>query len=244
MVGVRQGAVAVVALCLSVAFAAAAHGAGEPEFGCKQVHRGKAIADPNREGQAPVAIGDSTMLLPIPNLSLVGFSVNARGCRGFREAVNIARKLKSKHHLPHLVLINAYGNGGVNPTLIQDALDVLGKRRVLGLVTEYNADTGHPPAPDTDILFKAARQFPHRIFVLDWVKYSRGHHAAEPTPGAWFLPDLYHPNYIGAAGYAFCLAQALPLAKTGHFPPLSRHGFAIKRAESTSSATARMPSPR
>ena len=67
------------------------------------------------------------MLLPIPNLNAVGFSVNARGCRGFREAVNIARKLKAKHHLPHLVLINAYGNGGVNPALIQEALDVLGQ---------------------------------------------------------------------------------------------------------------------
>ncbi len=220
MVGVRQGAVAIAALCASVAFAAAAHGSGEPDFGCKKVHRGKATIDPNAKGRAPVAIGDSTMLLPIPNLDAVGYSVNARGCRGFREAVNIARKLRVKHHLPHLVLINAYGNGGVNSGLISEALDVLGRSRVLGLVTEYNADTGHPPAPDTDMLFKAARQYPHRVFVLDWVKYSRSHHAAEPKPGAWFLPDLYHPNYTGADAYAQFLAQALPLATNGHFPPL------------------------
>ena len=167
-----------------------------------------------------MALGDSTMILPIPNLDAVGYSVNARGCRGFKEAVNIARKLKAKHHLPHLVMINSYGNGGVNPGLISEALDVLGKRRVLGLVTAYNADTGHPPAPDTDVLFKAAKQYPHRIFVLDWVSYSRSHHAAEPTPGAWFLPDLFHPNYTGADAYAQFLAQALPLATTGHFPPL------------------------
>jgi hypothetical protein len=220
MVGVRQGAVAVVALCLSAAFAPAAHGAGEPDFGCKRIHRGKAQIDPNTKGRAPLAIGDSTMLLPIPNLAAVGYSVNARGCRGFREAINIARKLKAKRHLPHLVLINAYGNGGVSPTLIQDALSVLGRSRVLGLVSEYNADTGHPPAPDTDMLFKAARQYPRRIFVLDWVKYSRSHHAAEPKPGAWFLPDLYHPNYTGADAYAQFLATALPLATNGHFPPL------------------------
>jgi hypothetical protein len=217
---VRQGTAALVALCICVAFATAAHGAGEPDFGCKKVHRGKATIDPNDKGRAPIAIGDSTMLLPIPNLNAVGYSVNARGCRGFREAVNIARKLKAKHHLPHLVLTNAYGNGGVNPTLIQDALDVLGKKRVLGLITEYNADTGHPPAPDTDMLFKAAKQYPHRIFVLDWVTYSRSHHAAEPKPGAWFLPDLYHPNYTGADAYAQFLATALPLATNGHFPPL------------------------
>jgi hypothetical protein len=217
---VRQGTAAVAALCLLAALASAAHGSGEPDYGCKQIHRGKAAVDPNPKGRAPVAIGDSTMILPIPNLDAVGYSVNARGCRGFKEAVNIARKLKAKHHLPHLVMINSYGNGGVNPGLISEALDVLGKRRVLGLLTAYNADTGHPPAPDTDVLFKAARQYPHRIFVLDWVKYSRSHHAAEPTPGAWFLPDLYHPNYTGADAYATFLAQALPLARQGRFPPL------------------------
>ena len=77
---------------------------GEPEFGCKQVHRGAATVNPNSKGRAPVALGDSTMLLPIPNLDAVGYSVNARGCRGFREAVNIARKLKAKHHFLRTVL--------------------------------------------------------------------------------------------------------------------------------------------
>ena len=192
--------------------------AGEPAFGCKKVHRGKAQVDPNPKGRAPVALGDSTMILPIPNLSAVGYSVNARGCRGFKEAINIARKLKAKHHLPHLVLINSYGNGGVNPGLIAEALGVLGKRRVLGLVTAYNADTGKPPAPDTDVLFKAARRYPHRIFVTDWVKYSRPHHAAEPTPGAWFLPDLFHPNFTGADAYAQFLAGSLRFARSGKFP--------------------------
>ncbi len=217
----RQGTAAVIGLCCLLAgLAGSAHGAGEPAFGCKKVHRGKAVFNPPGKRRPPILLGDSTALLPIPNLADAGISVNARGCRGFREAVNIARKLKAKHHLAHLVFINAYGNGGVNPTLIRDALDVLGRSRVLGLVTEYNADTGHPPAPDTDVLFKAARRYPHRIFVLDWVKFSRAHHAAEPTPGAWFLPDLYHPNYTGAGGYAFCLAQGLKLEKPGQFPPL------------------------
>ena len=220
MVGVRQGAVALIALCLSVAFATAAHGAGEPAFDCKKIHRGTAQIDPNTKGRAPVAIGDSTMILPIPNLDAVGYSVNARGCRGFRESINIAARLKAKHRLPHLVLINAYGNGGVNPGLISQALDVIGRKRVLGLVTAYNADTGEPPAPDTNILFRAAKEHRHRIFVLDWVKYSLSHHTVEPTPGAWFLPDLFHPNYTGAQAYADFLAEALPLARQGRFPPL------------------------
>src|SRR5262245_66471370 len=131
MVGVRQGAVAVAALCIVLGMPAAAHGTGEPAFGCKQVHRGNAQIDPNPKGRAPVAIGDSTMILPIPNLGSVGFSVNARGCRGFKESINIARRMKAKGRLPHLVMINAYGNGGVNPGLISEALGVLGKKRVL-----------------------------------------------------------------------------------------------------------------
>src|SRR3954451_3148747 len=173
----RQGTVVVAVLCLLGALPAVAHGSGEPAFGCKQVHRGKATVDPNPKGPPPVAIGDSTMLLPIPNLNAVGYSVNARGCRGFKEAVDVAAKLRRKHRLPHLVLINSYGNGGVNPILIQDALKTLGPKRVLGLITAYNADTGHPPAPDTDVLFRASRQNPHRVLVLDWVKYSRPHHS-------------------------------------------------------------------
>jgi hypothetical protein len=221
MTGRRQGAIAALAaLFLSGLLANTVHGAGEPAFDCKKIHRGAAQIDPNLTGRAPVAIGDSTMILPIPNLDAAGYSVNARGCRGFKESINIAARLKAKHRLPHLVLINAYGNGGVNPGLIIRALDVLGKKRVLGLVTAYNADTGEPPAPDTDVLFKAARQHGHRIFVLDWVKYSLPHHAAEPAPGAWFLPDLFHPNFTGAQAYADFLAQALPLARSGRFPPL------------------------
>ena len=117
---------------------------------------------------------------------------------------------------------------------------------MLGLVTAYNADTGAPPAPDTDVLFKAARQYPHRIFVLDWVKYSRPHHAAEPTPGAWFLPDLFHPNFTGADAYAQFLAEALPLARQGAFPSgfFGFFGGGEPPMGSASSAGGRTPSRR
>jgi hypothetical protein len=218
MVGLRQGTVAVVGLCISLGCAGIAHGSGEPAFGCKGVHTGEATVNPNPRGLPPILIGDSTVLLPIPNLNAVGYSVNGRGCRGFKEAVEVAAKLRKKHRLPHLVLINGYANGGVNPNLIGEALDVLGRKRVLGLLTEYNADTGHPPAPETNILFRARRQHPRRILLLDWVKYSLAHHKAEPKPGAWFLPDLFHPNFTGADAYAQFLATALPDARNGRFP--------------------------
>ena len=205
-------------MCLSLLCVSTALTAGEPEYGCKRVHGANAQVNPSPRGLPPMVIGDSTVILPIPNLTAVGYSVNARGCRGIKEATAVAAKLRRKHKLPHLVLINDYGNGGINSDRIQEALDVLGTSRVLGLVTEYNADTGRPPAPDTDVLFQARKRYPHRIVVLDWVKFSRRHHAAEPKAGAWFLPDLYHPNYTGAAAYAQFLSRALPLARDGRFP--------------------------
>jgi len=220
MEGVRHGLIAVVVLCISLICAGDTFAAGEPGFTCRHVHRGKAQVNPNPDGKPPLVIGDSTVLLPIPNLTAVGYSVNSRGCRGFKEAVNVATALRSKHRLPHLVVMNDYGNGGLGVRLIQEALAALGPRRVLVLVTEYDADTGRPPAPFTDILFKARKLYPHRVAVLDWVKYSLAHHKAEPKPGAWFLPDLFHPNFAGADAYAQFLSRALPLAAEGHFPPL------------------------
>ena len=87
---------------------------------------------------------------------------------------------------------------------------MIGPKRTLVLVTAYDADTGHPPAPDTDVLVKAAKDHPDQIKLLDWVKYCLPHHKAEPAPGAWFLPDLFHPNFTGAHAYANFLAQVLP----------------------------------
>ena len=202
-----------VALALAVLCQApSAFGAGEPAFGCGHVHTAEAQRNPfgPNHGPPPIAIGDSTMLLPIPDLTRVGFDVNAKGCRGFKQSIWVARDLRNQDKLPKLILINAYGNGGVNDGLIKFALKVIGPKRTLVVVTAYDADTGEPPAPDTDVLVKAAKDHPDQIKLLDWVKYSLPHHKVEPAPGAWFLPDLFHPNFTGAPAYANFLAQVLP----------------------------------
>jgi hypothetical protein len=192
--------------------APSAPAAGEPAFGCGHVHTAQAERNPYgpSDGPPPIAIGDSTMLLPIPDLIRVGFDVNAKGCRGFKQSIWVARDLRNRGELPKLILINAYGNGGVNDDLIRFALKVIGPKRTLVLVTAYNADTGEAPAPDTDVLVRAAKEHPDQIKLLDWVKYSLPHHKVEPAPGAWFLPDLFHPNFTGAPIYANFLAQVLP----------------------------------
>ena len=87
---------------------------------------------------------------------------------------------------------------------------VIGRKRELVLVTAYDADTGEPPAPHTDVLVRAARDHPEQIKLLDWVRYSLPHHKVDPAPGAWFLPDLFHPNFAGAHAYGNFLARVLP----------------------------------
>jgi hypothetical protein len=216
----RKIALALALLAASLAIASGAQGVGEPGFSCKKVHRGQAAVNPNPKGKPPLVIGDSTVNLPIPNLSQAGFDVNARGCRGIFEAIDVAAKLRRKGRLPHLILMNGYANGGMKEKQVDELLGAIGKGRVVVLLTEYNANTGKGAAPDTRELFVARREHPHQIAVLDWVKYSRPHHFADPAPGAWFLPDLFHPNFAGADAYAQFLARALPLAKEGSFPPL------------------------
>jgi hypothetical protein len=209
---IKTGLAGLTLLLLGLWQASGALAVGEPAFGCGHVHTAQAERNPYGpdDGPPPIAIGDSTMLLPIPNLTRVGFDVNAKGCRGFKQSIWVARDLRNRGVLPQLILINAYGNGGVDDDLIKFALKVIGPKRTLVLVTAYDADTGHPPAPDTDVLVKAAKDHPDQIKLLDWVKYSLPHHRTDPSPGAWFLPDLFHPNFTGAPEYANFLAQVLP----------------------------------
>src|SRR3954469_21606267 len=115
------------------------------------------------------------MLLPIPDLTRVGFDVNGLGCRGFKQAVWVARDMRNRGVLPKLILINFYGNGGVNDDLIKFALKVIGPKQALVLVPTYPRATGPPPAPNTDVLVKAAKDHSDQIKLLDWVKYSLPH---------------------------------------------------------------------
>ena len=203
--------VAGLALAVALLIATSAF-AGRPPVTCGKEHIAQAEFNPygSHHGPPPIAIGDSTMLFPLPDLTKVGFDVNARGCRGFKQGIWIARDMRNRGVLPKLILINSYSNGGINNDLIKFALKVIGPKRTLALVTAYNADTGHPPAPDTDVLVRAAKEHPKQIKLLDWVRYSLPHHRTDPAPGAWFLPDLYHPNLPGSAAYAHFLSQVLP----------------------------------
>jgi lysophospholipase L1-like esterase len=156
-------------------------------------------------GRSPIAIGDSPMLLALGDLAKVGYKANARGCRQWTEGLDLIRALKRKDHLPRLVVVALGSNGSVTKGDIRDALDLVGKRRSLGLVTprEVGGVSGH----DADVVRTQARKHKHRTVLLDWVKYSAGH-------PAWFQADGLHLTFDGAAAMARLFQRPLK-----HLPP-------------------------
>ena len=99
-------------------------------------------------GRAPIAVGDSPMLLALARLADSGYRANARGCRQYREGLALIRDLRRRDKLPRLVVIALGSNGTITKGNIHDALDIVGKKRTLGLVTprETGGGAGHDAA--------------------------------------------------------------------------------------------------
>jgi hypothetical protein len=156
-------------------------------------------------GRAPIAIGDSPMLLALPNLAAEGYRANARGCRQWPEGLALLRELREEDHLPRLVVVALGSNGYVTSENIRDALNIVGKKRMLGLVTPR--ETGGGSSHDADVVRSQARKHKNRTVLLDWVRYSAGH-------SGWFQPDGLHLTFEGAEALARLLRRPLK-----HLPP-------------------------
>jgi lysophospholipase L1-like esterase len=83
---------------------------------------------------------------------------------------------------------------------IHDALDLVGKKRTLGLVTPR--ESGGGSSSDADVVRSEARKHSNRIELLDWVDYSAGH-------PSWFQPDGLHLTFPGAEAFADLLRKPL-----------------------------------
>jgi hypothetical protein len=151
-------------------------------------------------GRAPIAIGDSPMLLALEPLAKEGYLANARGCRQWAEGVALIRKLRDEGKLPRLVVVALGSNGSVTKGNIRDALDLVGKKRTLGLVTPR--ETGGGSSHDADVVRSEAREHKNRTVLLDWVDFSGGH------PG-WFQADGLHLTFEGADAFARLLRKPL-----------------------------------
>lgn len=165
---------------------------GAAEAACGGVEQEKPRKDVNF-GRAPIVIGDSPMLLALPDLAAEGYRANARGCRQFAEGLALIRALRRKDRLPRLVVIALGSNGSVTRGNIHEALDIVGRKRILGLVTPR--ESGGGSSSDATVIRSEAKKHRNRIELLDWVKFSAGH-------SSWFQPDGLHLTFDGAAAMA------------------------------------------
>jgi hypothetical protein len=185
---------AVLAAALTVAFAPPSRAA------CGGVVDVPAAHHP-RGALAPLAIGDSTMLLAAYPLAAAGFEVNAHGCRQYGEALALLRARRAAGKLPHMVVVALGADGVVTPDDVGVTLGLLCCHSWLVLVTPR--ELGGGSGSDAAVMRQDARAHPHRIILLDWVKYSAGH-------GNWFQPDGLHLTTAGAAAFTQLLKRALP----------------------------------
>jgi lysophospholipase L1-like esterase len=158
-------------------------------------------------GRAPIAIGDSPMLLALGDLADEGYRANARGCRQYPEGLALIRDLRSHDKLPRLVVIALGSNGVITKDDIHTALDLVGKKRILGLVTprESGGGSGH----DAELIRSEAHKHKHRTVLLDWVEYSGGH-------SSWFQADGLHLTFEGADALARLFKKPLKLLPKPH----------------------------
>ncbi len=193
----------------AVVFAISLPGGASARRGCGHAYRVKATKDVNPGGPAPLAVGDSVMLLALNNLAGVGYDTNGQSCRSFAEGLGVMRKQRRAGRLPRLVVLALGTDGRVKMAQINEALRIAGPDRILGLVTPH--ELGGGAGFDATVMRKAASKHRARIVLFDWVRYSRRHNG-------WFQPDHAHLSYAGAAAFARLLAKGTRFSQPGTTP--------------------------
>jgi hypothetical protein len=150
-----------------------------------------------RPGAPPLAIGDSVMLGAARRLQASGFEVDVRGCRQWSEGLGVLSARRRAGTLPDVVVVALGTNWTVTTAQIRSALRILGRERVLGLVTP--PEVGGVASADQSVMRAAGRRWRLRVKVLDWVRHSAGH--------AWTW-DGMHLRPEGATAYARLLSRA------------------------------------
>lgn len=176
---------------------------------CGELRHAAAVRGPRSHGRAPLVIGDSTMIFAAPKLGAMGIETDAHGCRQFAEGIGILAARRHSGTLPRVAVLALGANGPIGPGQISRALNVVGRGRILGLVTPRRSPTSDGR------MRAAARRHPDRVLLIDWVSRSEGN-------GQWFAGDGLHVNDGGATAYARLIKRKLaPLA----FPPVKAIGL-------------------
>jgi hypothetical protein len=156
-------------------------------------------------------IGDSTMIFAVPRLAGQKMQANARGCRQWREGMDLIRARKRSHSLPHLVVMALGANWVITRSDIEATVRLVGPERTLGIVVPREAGGG--TSSDAHNVRQAGRRHPNRVKVLDWPRFSAGH-------SSWFGGDGLHMTYAGAAAYARYIGTLRPFAAPPGRAPL------------------------
>jgi hypothetical protein len=146
----------------------------------------------------PLAIGDSVMIAAARTLARRGFEVDAREGRFMRSALRILKTRRRRDTRPSVVVVALGTNFPPTYREIRRSLRLLGPRRTLALVTPLRS--WRPlPAP---AIWRAARNHPRRVRVLDWAGLSVRH-------PEWLWGDGTHLRPGGARAYARLLHCAI-----------------------------------
>jgi hypothetical protein len=149
----------------------------------------------------PLAVGDSIMLGAFDSLRARGFEVDVRGCRQMSEGLSVLRA--RRRSLPRFVVVGLGTNWTVTLDQVRQALRIVGRERVLGLVTPR--EVGGSRSSDQAAMREAGRRWPNRVRVIDWVRRSAGH-------SDWFYSDGLHLTPKGARAMARLIRGALSSA--------------------------------
>jgi lysophospholipase L1-like esterase len=177
------GLVAAVALLAAPAAAQAA---------CGAVERFQP-PDPTRD-PPPLAIGDSVMAGAVKPVLRAGFEVDVRTCRHMSEALRVLSSRRSEKSLPDVVVVALGNNSTISAAQIRRALRIVGRKRVLGMVTPRGRIRSARAA-----IRAAGRRWPERLKVLDWAARSAG----KP-----WTSDGLHLTPAGARAFARLLRKA------------------------------------
>ncbi len=160
-------------------------------------------------GRAPLAVGDSVMLGAADRLAHAGFEVDARGCRQMGQGLDVLQQRRAAGTLSRVVIVALGTNWTITRADVRRALAILGRRRLLVLVTPR--ELGGGSGSDAQVVRAAGRRHPRRIRVADWVRVSAGH-------SSWFAGDGIHLDQGGIDGMVRMLKPFLR-AKPPERPP-------------------------
>lgn len=186
-----------------------------PHAGATSADAGKAAAPQASPAPSPIAgkditiIGDSVVEAAKYSLAerWPGITIDAGVSRQGYEIADLIQAHLRGGTLQRYVVINNATNGKLPDSMLRDWLNIIGKSRVLILVT------GHGPANDTWIaesnaaIHRVARQYPGRIVIADWDR------AASAHPELLYSDGVHPIRPSGADYYCTMMAQALSSAQ-------------------------------